>query len=54
MTSDYSSDESENSDDKGTNDNYDDAFVVRFDSLGWHVTSIEEAMPADTFNLFKI
>ena len=52
LTADYLSDESDDTEDGGSDDD-DYALVDSKDSLGQHVKSTDEAIPHDAFEVFK-
>jgi hypothetical protein len=53
MTGEPSTDESDDSDGKGSDENNDVVSAASFDSLGEHVMSSNEVIPGDAFELFK-
>ena len=53
MTGDSLSDESDDTNNRGSEDGDDDASAGSSDSLGQHVKSSNEAIPSDAFEVFK-
>ena len=53
LIGDYFSDESDNTEGRGSDEEDDDALADSTDSLGQHVQSKEEAIPGDALELFR-